>query len=70
MLSERFSPFPEITTDAVLSLDEDSYLLTDEVCMSVVGVGISGSKASPVTTIIARTVGALWCIMILLIDIS
>ena len=55
---------------AVLSLDEDSYLLTDEVCMSVVGVGISGSKASPVTTIIARTVGALWCIMILLIDIS
>ncbi|KAK2144202.1 hypothetical protein LSH36_777g02081 [Paralvinella palmiformis] len=30
-VQERFTVYPEIDTDAVLSLDEDSYLLTDEV---------------------------------------
>ena len=30
-IQDRFTAYPEIATDAVLSLDEDSYLLTDEV---------------------------------------
>ena len=30
-ISQRFYPYPEIQTDAVLSLDEDSILNTDEL---------------------------------------